>query len=224
MIKGTLYIISMLLIFVMAYFNMQDHKSFVFVPLGDSYTIGTGVKEQESWPNQLIVELHQHGLNYTLPVNPARNGFTTEDLIREELPLLSKFKPQLVTVLIGVNDWIQGISEGTFRRNLGIILDEVQKQLPPDGRVIVITIPDFGVTPSGKKYTYGRDSAKGISEFNDIIRFEAQKRRISVSDIFPVSQKMAYDRSLISEDGLHPSGKEYGLWTKIIAGGVIDGK
>ena len=40
--------------------------------------------------------------------NPAVNGFTTEDLIASELALVGRLKPELVTILIGVNNLVQG--------------------------------------------------------------------------------------------------------------------
>jgi alkylation response protein AidB-like acyl-CoA dehydrogenase len=45
---------------------------------------------------------------------------------------------------------------------------------------------------------------------------EAQKRRLRVVDIFPLSQKMRGHPELIAADGLHPSAKTYALWEELI--------
>lgn len=137
-------------------------------------------------------------------------------MIDNELPLLKKTKPDFVTVLIGVNDWVRQVTNTAFAKNLRYILDEVQSSLPNKKNVILITIPDFGVTPTGKNYSAGRDISKGISEFNAIIKQEGKTRGLIAVDIFTVSKMMGNDASLIAADGLHPSATEYSIWEKMI--------
>ncbi len=88
--------------------------------------------------------------------------------------------------------------------------------LPNKKRLLVVTIPDFGVTPTGPKYARGRNIHEGILRFNQIVTEEARKRGLEVVDIFPLSKKMGQDKSLVAKDGLHPSAKEYAEWEKII--------
>ena len=197
-------------------FKMQTTKSINYLPLGDSYTICTGAKQNESWPFLLANHLTENKVDCKLLDNPARNGFTTQDLIDTELPLLKKLKPNFVTLLIGVNDWVRGVSKENFTKNLTFILNEIEKNVSDKKRVILITIPDFGVTPQGKNYGNGRDIGKGIAEFNAIIVLEAKKRNLTIVDIFELSKNMKNDNSLVAADGLHPSAKEYALWEKLI--------
>jgi acyl-CoA thioesterase-1 len=187
-----------------------------YLPLGDSYTICTGASEKESWPYLLTRHLNSEGINCRLLANPARNGFSTQDLIDQELPLVKTLKPDLVTLLIGVNDWAREVPAPVFGKNLDDILDELQKVLIDKHKIILITIPDFGVTPQGKWYGHGRDISHGISEFNGIIRLQARKRQLPMVDIFELSQKMGTDPTLVAADGLHPSAKEYAIWEKKI--------
>lgn len=190
----------------------QENKPLVYLPLGDSYTICTGAKASESWPVLLTKHLNEAGIKITLADNPARNGFSTQDLIDRELPVFKKLKPDFVTLLIGVNDWVREVPAATFKKNFIYILDEIQKDIPSKNRVVLITIPDFGVTPQGKYYGSGRNISQRIAEFNDIIKEEGKKRQLTVIDIFDLSKKMKDDASLVAADGLHPSAKEYALW------------
>jgi lysophospholipase L1-like esterase len=196
--------------------SFQSQKEIKYLPLGDSYTICTGASEKESWPVLLSSHLNAEKISITLLQNPARNGFSTQNLIDYELPLVKKLKPDFVTLLIGVNDWVREIPEATFHKNLIYIMDEVKKEMSADGKILVITIPDFGVTPQGKSYSGGRDISKGISHFNNIIKKEAGKRGLPAVDIFELSKKMGNDNTLVAADGLHPSGKEYAEWEKLI--------
>lgn len=196
--------------------SFQKQKITQYLPLGDSYTIGTGATEKEAWPDLLTVDLNKEGIACNLPVNPARNGYSTQDLINQELPMVRKLKPDFVTILIGVNDWVRDVSKAIFAKNLHFILDEVQKVLPDKQKIILLTIPDFGVTPSGKNYGRGRNISEGISEFNAVIKEEAEMRRLLLVDLFETSKEMGSDPSLVAADGLHPSAKEYAIWEKLV--------
>ncbi|MDO9000156.1 MAG: SGNH/GDSL hydrolase family protein [Bacteroidota bacterium] len=212
--KNFIYLFLMTLMF--SNFKEKKPQTINYLPLGDSYTICTGATESDSWPVLLTKHLNENKINCKLLDNPARNGFSTQDLIDNELPLLKKLKPNFVTLLIGVNDWVRGVTKENFTKNLIYILDEVQKNIPDKKKVILITIPDFGVTPQGKNYGNGRDIQKGLAEFNAVISNEAKKRELPLVDIFGLSQKMKDDATLVAIDGLHPSAKEYALWEKLI--------
>lgn len=194
----------------------METTSIRYVALGDSYTICTGATEAESWPVLLSKHLKDKKVNIDLIANPSHNGWTTQDLIDNEFPVLDKSKATFVTLLIGVNDWVQGVDAVTFQKNLVKIIEHVQAQLPDKSKLLLITIPDFGVTPTGAKYSGGRDISKGIIEFNTIILEEAKKRNLKTVDIFEKSKEMGKDNSLIANDGLHPSAKEYAIWETMI--------
>ncbi|MBA2613101.1 MAG: SGNH/GDSL hydrolase family protein [Bacteroidetes bacterium] len=200
---------------------MQPPKIITYLPLGDSYTICTGATEKEAWPLLLTNHLIENKIECKLLDNPARNGFSTQNLIDNELPLVKKLKPDFVTILIGVNDWVRGVSKESFTKNLVFILDDVQKNMSDTKKIILITIPDFGVTPQGKDYGNGRDIGKGIADFNTVIIAEAKKRGLPLVDIYDLSKKMKDDASLVAADGLHPSAKEYALWEKIILSSAL---
>ncbi len=197
-------------------FNTPTQKPLKYLPLGDSYTICTGATEKESWPVLLSNTFTKKGIPFQLLANPARNGFSTQQLIEEELPLLNTLKPEVVTVLIGVNDWVRGVDAATFKKNLLTIANTLQQQSVPSNRVVWISIPDFGVTPQGAYYSRGRNISEGITTFNVIIQEVAKQKGSAYVDVFKLSQEMGKDKSLIAKDGLHPSAKEYALWMPLI--------
>jgi acyl-CoA thioesterase-1 len=192
-----------------------DSTAIRYVALGDSYTICEGASEKESWPLNLA-DMTAKKIPVSLIANPSRTGWTTQNLIDRELPVFDNSNAQAVTLLIGVNDWVQGVDIETFRKNLKFILDHVQGKLKDKQNILLITIPDFGVTPTGKNYSGGRNISEGISAFNDIIKEEAKTRNLPLVDIFEATKKMGTDTSLVAPDGLHPSAKEYAIWEKMI--------
>jgi acyl-CoA thioesterase I len=178
-----------------------------YVPLGDSFTIGTSVAEAERWPDQLVAVEPR----LQLVANLGVNGFTSADVIEVELPQLAALQADVVTLLIGVNDVVQGVPESTYRRNVGEILDRLVDAVGA-GHVLVVTTPDYTVTPAGADYGDPATQSAAIRRNNAINTELATARGIAVVDIYDISLRAASDRSLVAADGLHPSGAQYALW------------
>ncbi len=183
-----------------------------YVALGDSYTIGTSVAGAERWPNQLVDRIDE----LELAGNPALNGFTSADLINDELPQLDALRPELASVLIGVNDVVQGVPHSQYGGNVAIILEELLTRLPPN-RILCIATPDYTVTPSGAAFGDPAHQSDAIARFNVILREACEHREVRfVPETFEISQAALEDPSLVADDGLHPSGKQYSLWVDAI--------
>ncbi len=186
-----------------------------YVALGDSYTIGEGAGPSRAWPNLLTAHLRREGVAIDLVANPSVTGWTTSQLIEHELPVFEASQPTFATVLIGVNDWVQGVTNADFRSRLATIIDRVQATLPDRRKLLLVTIPDFSVTPEGSRYGRSRNIAQGISAFNDIVMEEVDRRSLPVVDIFPLSQGLV-DAGFVSSDNLHPSASAYARWEELI--------
>lgn len=184
-----------------------------YVALGDSYTIGTAVPRPDAFPEQLVRSRPDLGLE--LVANLGVNGYATADLIRDELPALHAAAPELVTLLIGVNDVVQGIPTMTYESNVVQILDVLQAHLAAD-RIVTISIPDYTVTPAGGDFGDPADQHDGIVAANAAMARLAGGRGIAFVDIFELSVRAADDRTLVADDGLHPSGAQYALWVERI--------
>lgn len=188
-----------------------------YVALGDSYTIGTSVAESESWPNQLVRRLDgSPGLE--LIANLGVNGYTSGDLIRDELPRLDGLKTDFVSVLIGVNDVVQQVGLAAYAANVAAILDDLLARLP-ERRILAIATPDYTVTPQGAAFGDPKRQSAAIQRVNDALHKAAMARKIRfVPEIFELSRSAG--RSLVAADGLHPSGAQYALWADAIAPAV----
>ncbi len=209
------------IIFILALGPVHPQGVFAFdgeiryVAIGDSYTVGTGVSPQEAWPSLLADHLRKTGIPVNLAANPSRNGWTTEDAERWEMPILRKSAPAFVTLMIGVNDWVQGFTEERFRANFTDLLEDILSELPA-GKILVVNIPDFSVTPAGAKFSAGRDISKGITRFNKIIAEVCKEKGVEMADIYTASQTIRFDLDLVAQDGLHPSAKGHLLFEETI--------
>ncbi len=192
-----------------------------YVALGDSYTIGEGVEVAESWPALLTAHLRRQGIAIDLVANPSVTGWTTEQLIAEELPVFEASRPTFATLLIGVNDWVRGVSVPDFADRLAAIVGRVQAALPDPRKLLLVTIPDFSVTPEAQRYARGRDIAREIAGFNDVVRATADRAVVPVVDIFPLSQRLT-GKEYLAADDLHPSAAAYERWEQLIFPVALD--
>jgi lysophospholipase L1-like esterase len=186
-----------------------------YVALGDSYTIGTSVKPHDRWPNQLVRALRPDA-DLTLVQNLASNGATTAELMRDQLPKLDGLNANVVSLLVGVNDVVRSVDVDTYRMNLQSILVHLASRLPA-GHVVVVTTPDYTLTPSGSDYGDPTRQSARIKAFNAVLLEEASHAGMRVVDITPVSDLVASDPTQVAADGLHPSGKQYAGWVDLIA-------
>lgn len=178
-----------------------------YLALGDSYTIGTGASSREhAWPSILAVRL---GADLT---NPAVNGYTTEDLIRDELPLFRKVQPNVVTVLIGVNDLVQGRGPEAYRASLRTIYQEVVV----GADVFAVSIPTWSYTPAAADFGGAAHVARLTDHFNAVAREEAAKLGITWIDIGPVSTSRIGSPGWLASDQLHPGDAQYAAWAEVI--------
>jgi lysophospholipase L1-like esterase len=187
-----------------------------YVALGDSYTIGTSVLPAERWPERLVEALGPAEPTLELAANLGVNGYTTDDLIRAELPALEALRPDVVSVLIGVNDVVRGVTPATYELNLERILGTLLARLAPD-RIFAVAIPDYTVTPAGADFGDPRRQHDAIVAANATMARRCRQAGIAYIDIFDLSLRAATDRTLVAADGLHPSGAQYALWVERIA-------
>jgi len=183
---------------------------FSYLALGDSYTIGESVDQKDSFPYQLSAALHGAGLQN--PTIIARTGWTADNLISAiSTSGITDKKYNIVTLLIGVNDQYQGLSQTNYRTKFVQLLNTaINFANGNKTHVIVISIPDYGVTP----FANGNDAVIGpqIDQFNAINKQESDKAGVQYVNITPISKQAATDPTLVAGDGLHPSAKMYSLW------------
>jgi acyl-CoA thioesterase I len=197
-----------------------------FLALGDSYTIGEGVAENERWPNQLQDSLSQRGFQMESPLIIARTGWTTGELkagieaAALNSPDGSERSFDLVSLLIGVNNQYRGPARGFtldgYRAEFAELLQmAIAFAGGEPGRVLVVSIPDYGVTPFVAPENKDRVGME-IDQYNAVNLEESQKAGVRYADITPISRMAAGRPELIASDQLHPSGVMYSLWVEQI--------
>lgn len=188
---------------------------YTYLALGDSYTIGESVGENERWPVQLAGLLNTQGLQVAAPDIIARTGWTTSELSAAITASGNHRKYNMVSLLIGVNNQYRGQGLDQYRNELAALLDTaIHFAGGHPERVFMLSIPDWGVTP----YARGYDTEKIATEialFNSVAVEECAQKNVAYIYITGVSRTAKNDPTLIAPDSLHFSGKMYALWAQL---------
>ena len=204
-------------------------KTFRILALGDSYTVGEGLETTQSFPNEIARLLsalrrpeHKRRPCSAVTIDVvAKTGWTTDELLKgmsESDACGASCRYDLVTLLIGVNNQYRGRSSDEFVADFEALLKmalEFADGLP--NRVVVLSIPDWGITPFAAKEK--KDSfliAGQIDDFNAVIYRLAKRYRMHFINVTPWTREAQSDPGLLAADGLHPSGREYTRWAEAV--------
>ena len=185
-----------------------------YLALGDSYTIGEGVPRDGRWPELMARALRAEGIALEDPRIIAKTGWTTDELataIDCEEPL-GRF--DFATLLVGVNNQYRGRSVAEYRGEFAELLRRAIRFAGTDaGRVMVLSIPDWGVTPFARAEK--RDPAQVAAEidaFNDAARQVAEQHGVAFVDITGTSRECGGEDAMLVADKLHPSAAMHASW------------
>lgn len=188
---------------------------YTYLALGDSYTVGEAVPYTDCFPAQ-VVQMLSPTHRFSPPEIIATTGWTTDELQAAIAQRGLQRTFDMVSLLIGVNNQYRGRDTANYRKEFTQLLDTaLQFAGNKASHVVVISIPDWGITPFG--INSGRDVpqiSKEIDWFNGIARWVCAQRNITFIDITPHSRTAKTDTTLIASDGLHPSGLMYASWAE----------
>ena len=185
-----------------------------YLALGDSYTIGESVPEAGRWPVQLAAALRERGIGLAEPRIIATTGWTTDELSAAMDAAGPLGTWDVVSLLIGVNNQYRGRDLANYAEEFAALLDRAITLAHgrPD-RVLVMSIPDWGITPFGQDS--GRDTASIAAEldaFNATARAACEARGVAFVDITPASRAPGAG---VADDGLHPDATQYAAWAAL---------
>lgn len=188
-----------------------------YLALGDSYSIGEGVPEAGRWPVQLARALRAGGVTLDDPQIVATTGWTTDELDAGIDAAAPQGPFALVSLLIGVNNQYRGRSLDEYRTQFAALLERAIGFAGGHAeRVLVLSIPDWGVTPFAR--AQGRDPDRTGSEidaFNAVAADVCAGRGITFVDITPYSRVHGHEAEMLADDALHPSAAMYAGWTAL---------
>ena len=194
---------------------ISNESPLSLLALGDSYTIGEGVNEEERWPNQFVQVAYENGIDFLTPRIIAMTGWKTYDLINGIESSNFEKKYDYVSLLIGVNNQFNSRSINEFEDDLDKLLIKINNLKKKDGSVLIVSIPDWGSSPYGENMDRNQISTE-INTFNNSLKSFANINGLKYVDVTEISRRAINEPNLITSDNLHPSGLMYLEWAKKI--------
>ena len=196
-----------------------EDRALSYLALGDSYTIGEGIAAPDAWPQQLARQLRDEGIALSDPRAIATTGWTCDELSAAIDAAAPSRDQDFVSLLIGVNDQYRGVALDVFRPCFARMLERaIGFARGRAGRVLVLSIPDWGVTPfaaaSGRAPT---QIAAELDAFNGAARAACATRDVAFVDITTLSRERGAQPAMLAADGLHPSAAMHALWAQMAA-------
>jgi lysophospholipase L1-like esterase len=193
----------------------SNQTQFSLLALGDSYTIGEGVNEDQRWPNQFIKVAYENGVDFSSYRIIAETGWKSYDLINAIESSNFEKKYDYVSLLIGVNNQFNSRPVNEFKNDLDKLLIKINNLKKKNGSVLIISIPDWGSSPFGEGFDRNEISNE-INTFNNSLKSFANTNGLNYVDVTEISRRAINEPNLIATDNLHPSGIMYLEWAKKI--------
>jgi lysophospholipase L1-like esterase len=195
--------------------------NFSYLALGDSYTIGEQVLFAENFPNQTVQQLRGSGFGFYAAEIIAKTGWTTDELSNaiESTTFLKKY--DIVSLLIGVNNQYRGRTATEFKIEFEHLLQKaIQFADNKPGRVFVLSIPDWGLTPFAESRDI-KQITEEIDTFNKVCQNSATAFQTHFIDITVSQRADVTKKEFLAPDGLHPSGMEYKKWADKLTDAIL---
>jgi len=158
------------------------------------------------FPSELLPE----GKNW---LNQGISGETSNGLLKR-LKVFDRTQPEVIFVMIGINDLIRGMSNGVILDNQRQIISYLQKTHPTAQIVVQSILPHAAEEASWK----GRDKLLAVAnsrirELNQQLQSISAKKGVKYLDLYPLfANKQGNLRREFSTDGLHLSPEGYVVW------------
>lgn len=200
--------------------NKMASSSLTYVALGDSLTAGVGVSKLEEAYPYLLAKYFAGNDNQINVKSRAVPGAKTSDILNGLLPLGINDNPDIVTLMIGVNDIHGQINDAVFRKNYEEILRRLTSETK--AKIYVVSIPYIGsdslLLPP---YNYYFDAQ--TKEYNKIILELANKYQLKYIDLYTQTESLfKTDGPHYSADFFHPSAEGYKIWADLIYASITN--
>lgn len=174
-------------------------NALIYVALGDSTAQGIGSPNPlEGYVGQFAKKLTEQTGRPVHIVNLSKTGAIASDVVNNQLPMLKKHNPDIVTVAIGGNDVLADAKQEDLFNTLVLIAEKVPKG------TLFADLPTF---------ERGSQKETGIAS-RKIIQDITEKYNLIYVPINEATEPKFWDIDQYAIDFLHPSVKQYTIWAE----------
>jgi lysophospholipase L1-like esterase len=190
----------------------------VYVAVGASESVGQGAENpvRDAWPQVLF--------RTAMPANTvfydvARSGARVPDAVARQLPIALELEPTVVTVWLNVDDMASGESPTAYRSGLQALVHALRRGGATE--VLVADTPPLDALPAvGQLRLPGATVKETVDRYNEIIARVCEEEGATLVHLHDAALAALADgtyRSLVSDDGFHPSTAGHAAVAKAFA-------
>ncbi len=178
-----------------------------YVALGASDAVGVGSSEPGSQGYVPLIAarlpLGSHALNLGI------SGIRLHEALSEELPLALSTSPQLITIWLVANDFVDGVSYQSYISDLNTLLQQIRAKT--QARVVMANLPDLTRLPAFSNETRAQKTRQleAIDQWDQGIAQVAARYEVALVDLLQDGSELTDHPGYISGDGFHPSAQGY---------------
>lgn len=184
-----------------------------YLILGDSTTVAVG----GTYANGIARETARHlaGGRRVEMMNLGVSGAQVTDVLREQMPRIGSFQPDLILLVAGANDVTHLTPARSIEKDLRPILDGLI-DINCHVRIVVTGSPDMSTPPRIPRLLRGVAGWR-TNALNRVFREQVERYNLTFAPVADETGPLfARDRTLFSSDAFHPNDRGYATWIAVI--------
>ncbi|HEY3993233.1 MAG TPA: GDSL-type esterase/lipase family protein [Ktedonobacteraceae bacterium] len=186
---------------------IRFNQPITYVALGASDAVGVGSNTPDSQGYISLISSRlpkgSHALNLGI------SGIRLHEALSEELPLALNTSPQLITIWLVANDFVDGVSYQSYISDLSSLLALLHAKTR--ARIVMANLPDLTRLPAFRHETPEQKATmlQSIKQWNQGIAQVAAHDGVVIVNLFQDGSEITSHPNYISGDGFHPSSQGY---------------
>ena len=179
----------------------------IYVALGASDAVGIGSNQPGSQGYVPLIAAHL--VQGSHAINLGISGIRLHRALTQELPLTLTISPDLVTIWLVANDFVDGVPYDDYMRDLNTLLQQLHTNT--HALIVMANLPDLTRLPifANQTSTQRTRMLLAIQYWNAGIATLAARYSVLVVDLFSHQSQLTAHPEYISSDGFHPSPSGY---------------
>lgn len=186
---------------------LDFNKPITYVALGASDAVGVGSKIPASQGYVPLIAAHLPNGSHAL--NLGVSGILLHEALSRELPRVLSASPQLITIWLVANDFIDSVSYQSYIGDLNSLLSQLHTKTR--ARIVMANLPDITRLPALHNEASAQKALilQAIKQWDRGIAQVAARYDVTLVDLLRDGSELTDHPEYISNDGFHPSARGY---------------
>lgn len=188
-------------------------KKIKYMIIGDSTSAGQGADYEKGIA--ILTSRHLAKSYRVEMLNTSISGAQIKDLLKDQIPVVKEYKPDLLLIAVGANDVIRLANPWKVKRELDLMINQLLN-IHLDMKIVLTASPDMGSVP---RFPQPLREIMGRSTFVINKAFYSVIKKYNLT-LAPIAEKTGplfkKDPSLFAFDRFHPNEKGYMTWVPVL--------